>query len=179
MTPRYAVWQNAQQLRFCKASALKGNPGWLFLVGFWLAWLCFWLAFWLVWAGEFELTGFSFQFRVCCEWLPWLSGWFGLASGWLSGWFGLAPGWLSGWFGLAPGWLFGWFGLALGWFGLASGWLSGWFGWAPGWLSGWFGLALFFFPVFFSSPCRNAAAGHFASISRGHYFAASRLHAAF
>ena len=111
-------------LCFCKASALKGNPGWLF-----------WLA----------------------------SGWLGLAPGWLSGWLGLAPGWLSGWFGLAPGWLSGWLGLA-------PGWLSGWLGLAPGWLSGWFGLALFFFPVFFSSPCRNAAAGHFASISRGHYF---------
>ena len=74
MTPRYAVWQNAQQLRFCKASALKG-PWLAFLVGFWLAWLG-------------------------CGWLSgWLSGWFGLASG--SGWFGLAPGWLSGWFGLA------------------------------------------------------------------------------
>ena len=40
-------------------------------------------------------------------------------------------------------------------------------------------LGSLFFPVFFSSPCRNAAAGHFASISRGHYFAATRLHAAF
>ena len=126
-------------------------------LAFWLVWFGSWLAFWLAWAGEFELIGFSFQFRVCCKWLPWLSGWFGLASGWLSGWFGLASGWLSGWFGLA------------------SGWLSGWFGLAHGWLSGWFGLALFFFPVFFGLPCRNAAAGHFASISRGHYFARSVL----
>ena len=60
-------------LCFCKASALKANPGWLF-----------WLA-----SGWLGLAS------------GWLSGWFGLAPGWLSGWFGLAPGWLSGWFGLA------------------------------------------------------------------------------
>ena len=89
MTPRYAVWQNAQQLPLF----LQGErPQRLaFLVGFWLAWLGFWLAFWLAF------------------WLVWLaSGWFGLAPGWLSGWLGLA----SGWFGLAPGSLSGWFGLA-------------------------------------------------------------------
>ena len=143
MTPRYAVWQNAQQLPLF----LQGEPpqketlaGFLagFWLAFWLVWFGSWLAFWLVWLGS---------------WLVWFGSWlaFGWAlaikkksgwlSGWLSGWFGLAPGWLSGWFGLAPGWLSGWFGLA-------PGWLSGWFGLAPGWLSGWFGLALFFFPVF-------------------------------
>ena len=135
----------------CPAAAFvsaQRKPWLAFLVGFWLAWLGFWLS-------------------------GWLSGWFGLASGWFGLAFGLASGWLglaSGWFGLASGW----FGLAPGWFGLAPGWC----GLAPGWLSGWFGLALFFFPCFFSSPCRNAAAGHFASVSRGHYFAATRLHAA-
>ena len=132
MTPRYAVWQNAQQLPlFLQGERLKGNPGWLFwLASGWLGLASGWLSGWL--SGWFGLAS------------GWLSGWFGLASGWLSGWFGLA----SGWFGLASGWLSGWFGLAPGWFGLAPGWLSGWFGLAPGWLSGWFGLA-FFFPLFF------------------------------
>ena len=97
--------------------------------------------------------------------LAWLlAGWFGLASSWLSGWFGL-PGWFSGWFGLA-GFLAGlaWLLAGLAWL-LAGFWLV------------WLGFL--FFPCFFCSPCRNAAAGHFASISRGHYFAATRLHAAF
>ena len=66
-----------------------------------------------------------------------------MASSWLSGWFGLASGWL----GLDPGWLSGWFGLASGWLGLV-------------WLGS------LFFSMFFSLPCRNAAAGHFASVSR-------------
>ena len=99
MTPRYAVWQNAQQAfvsarRAPSKETLAGFFGWL-LAG--LAWL---------------LAGFLA----------------GLAPGWLSGWFGLAPGWfwlvwlLAGFlgFGLAPNWLSGWFGLALA--GLA--WLS-------------------------------------------------------
>ena len=69
---------------------------------------------------------------------------------------------LAVWFGF--GWLSGWFGLA-----------SGWLVWLGSWLAFWLVLAwLSFFHVFFSSPC---AAGHFASISRGHYFAATRLHA--
>ena len=140
-------------LCFCKVSALN--------------WLFWWLLAGLAWLLAGFLAG-----------LVWLLAGFlaGLAPGWLSGWFGLAPGWFGlapGWFGLAPGWLSGWFGP--GWFGLAPGWLSGWFGLAP-WLV-WLGFL--FFPCFFSSPCRNAAAGHFASISRGHYFAATRLHAAF
>ena len=118
-------------LCFCKASALKGNPGWLFLVGFWLACLSFWL-----------LVAFG-----------WLSGWFGLApgwlSGWLSGWFGLASGWLSGWFGLASGWLSGWFGLAfwLVWFG---SWLAFWLVWFGSWLAFWLvWLGFLFFPCVF------------------------------
>ena len=74
MTPRYAVWQNAQQLPLF----LQGEPpqketlagflaglAWLLaglvwlLAGFWLGfgyqkkiWLAFWLAFWLVWFGS-------------------------------------------------------------------------------------------------------------------------------
>ena len=85
MTPRYAVWQNAQQLPlFLQGERPQRKP---------------WLAFWLA-SGWLGLAS------------GWLSGWFSLASGWLSGWLGLAPGWLSGWFGLAPGWLSGWFGLA-------------------------------------------------------------------
>ena len=96
-------------------------------------------------------------------WLVWLGFWLAFWLAFWLVWFGLA----SGWFGLAPGWLSGWFGLV--WFGLV--WLLAGFLAGLAWLS--------FFPVFFSSPCRNAAAGHFASISRGLYFAASRLHAAF
>ena len=135
MTPRYAVWQNAQQLPlFLQGERPQRKPWLAFLVGFWLAWLGFWLAwlgFWLAWLGF---------------WLAWLGFLAGLA--WL----------LAGLAWLLAGFLAGlvWFGLASGWFGLAPGWLSGWFGLAPGWLSGWFGLAFFFFPVFFSSPCRNA-----------------------
>ena len=67
--------------------------------------------------------------------------------------------------------------------GFLAGFLAGLAGFLAGWLSGWllvgcFWLA-FFFSLFFFSPCRNAAAGHFASVSRGHYVAATRLHAAF
>ena len=140
-TPRYAVWQNAQQLRFCKASALKGNPGWLFgwllagLASGWLgflaglAWLLTGFLAGLAWllagflAGlAWLLAGFLAGFLAGLVWFGLASGWFGLASGWLFGWL---SGW-SGWFGLAPGWLSGWFGLV--WFGLAPGWLSGWLG---------------------------------------------------
>ena len=141
MTPRYAVWQNAQQLPLFLQGELpqKQTLAGFFLAGFLagLAWLLAgflaglaWLLAGLVWLLAGFWLGFGYQ-KKKSGWLSgWLSGWFGLASGWLSGWFGLAPGWLSGWFGLAPGWLSGWFGLA------------------PGWLSGWFGLALFFSPVF-------------------------------
>ena len=99
-------------LCFCKASALKGNPGWLFG---WLAWLNFWLAFWLVWLGfwlAFWLAWLLAGFLACLVWLGFLAGFLAGLVCWLSGWFGLASGWLSGWFGLASGWLSGWFGLA-------------------------------------------------------------------
>ena len=122
MTPRYAVWQNAQQLPLFLHPQRK--PWLAFLVGFWLAWL----GFWLVWLGS---------------WLAFWLVWFGLLGFWLV-----------------------WFG----------SWLAFWLVWLAFWLV-WLGFL--FFPVFFSSPCRNAAAGHFASISRGHYFAATRLRAAF
>ena len=157
MTPRYAVWQNAQQLPLFQQGEPPQKKPWLaFLVGFWLAWLRFWLAFWL--AFWLVLVGF---------WLVWLGSWlwFGLALAWLLAGFlaGLVV-WLgSGWLG----WLSGWFGLAPGWFGLA-----------PGWLSGWFGLA-FFSTVFLACLAETQLAGHFASVSRGHYFAATRLRAAF
>ena len=71
MTPRYAVWQNAQQLPLFLQGKRPQSLAWL-LAGFLAG---------LVWL----LAGFLA----------------GLAPGWLSGWFGLAPGWLSGWFGLA------------------------------------------------------------------------------
>ena len=126
-----------------------------------------------------------------------LAGFFWLASGWLGlapGWLGLAPGWLSGWFGLAwllaglvwllAGFLAGlvWLLAGLAW--LLAGFLAGlafWLVWLGSWLAFWlvwFGfwlafwlvwLGSLFFPCFFSSPCRNAAAGRFASISRGLY----------
>ena len=51
-------------------------------------------------------------------------------------------------------------------------------GFLAGFLAGfWLGLAGLdlFFSMFFSSPCGNAAAGHFASISRGRFVAATRL----
>ena len=104
---------------------------------------------------------------------PWLVF---FADFWLAGFGFQKKGWL-----LAGFWLVFWlaFWLAPGWFG---GWLSGWLqaGLAGFWLAFWLASGrLSFFPCFFSSPCRNAAAGHFASISRGHYFAATRLHAAF
>ena len=143
MTPRYAVWQNAQQLPlFLQGAPLKETLAG-FLVGFWLAWLGFWLAFWLAF------------------WLVWLGFWLVWFGSWLAFWLAWLGFWLV-WFG---SWLV-WFGSWLAWFG----------SWLAFWLV-WFGSL--FFPVFFSSPCRNAAAGHFASISRGHYFAATRLHAAF
>ena len=134
MTPRYAVWQNAQQLPlFLQGERPQRKPWLAFLVGFWLAWLGFWLAFWLVWFGS---------------WLAFWLVWFG--------------SWLAFW---------------LVWFGT---WLAFWLVWLGSWLAFWLvWLGSLFFPCFFSSPCRNAAAGHFASISRGHYFAATRLHAAF
>ena len=94
----------------------------------------------------------------------------GFLAGWL-GWllasvFGRLFGWLGFWLGF---WLaFGWVWLAF-WLGLA-GFLAGF------WLGFW--LAWTFFPWFFSSPCRNAAAGDFASVSRGRFVAATRLHAA-
>ena len=66
--------------------------------------------------------------------------------GWLAGWL---VGWLFGW--LACGWLLGWL---LAWL-LAGFWLA--LALAGFWL-GLAGLDLFF-SLFFSSPCRNAAAG--------------------
>ena len=101
MTPRYAVWQNAQHLPQGERPQRKR-------LGLASGCLSGWLSGWFG--------------------LAWLSGWFGLVSGWLSRWFGLAPGWLSGWFGLAPGWFGLASGWLSGWFGLAPGWLSGWFG---------------------------------------------------
>ena len=80
-------------LCFCKASALKGNPDWLFWLasgwlglasgwlsgwfgwllaaflvvwfGFWLVWFGSWLAFWLVWFGSW-----------LAFWLVWLGSLF-------------------------------------------------------------------------------------------------------
>ena len=144
MTPRYAVWQNAQQLPlFLQGERPQRKPWLAFLVGFWLAWLGFWLAFWLVWFGSW--LGF---------WLVWFGSWLAFWLVWFGVWFG---SWLAFWLV--------WLGSWLVWFG---SWLAFWLVW----------LGFPFFPCF-SSPCRNAAAGHFASISRGHYFAATRLHAAF
>ena len=170
MTPRYAVWQNAQQLPLFLQGELKGNPagffGWLLaglawllagflagLVWFGLVWFGSWLAFWLAWAGEFELTGVSFQFQVCCEWLPWLSGWFGLASGWLlAGLVWLMAGFLAGLVWLMAGFLAGlvWLlaGFLAGLVWLMAGFLAGLVWLMAGWLS--------FFPVFFSSPSKPA-----------------------
>ena len=105
MTPRYAVWQNAQQLPlFLQGGEPPQRKPWLaFLVGFWLVLVGSWLAFWLVWFGFWLAFWLAF-------WLVWLGFWLAF---WLAFWlvwlgFWLAPGWLSGWFG----WLFGWFGLA-------------------------------------------------------------------
>ena len=86
---------------------------------------------------------------------------------------------------MASGWLLVGFGyqkkevwLALVfWRWLSAGFLVGF--WLAFWLvSGWLLAGFLFFPCFFfSSPCRNAAAGHFASISRGRYVAAGRTSA--
>ena len=85
--------------------------------------------------------------------------------------------WWLVWFGFWLAFWLVWFGSWLAWFG---SWLAFWLVWLGSWLAFWLvWFGFLFFPVFFSSPCRNAAAGHFASISRGHYFAATRLHAAF
>ena len=98
MTPRYAVWR----LCFCKASALKGNPGWLFwLASGWLGlasgWLSgwfglFWLAFWLVWFGS------SPGFLAGLVWLlaGFLAGLAWLLAGFLAGLVWLLAGFLAG-----------------------------------------------------------------------------------
>ena len=94
---------------------------------------------------------------------PWLAFLVGFWLAWLGVWLAF---WLV-WFG---SWLAFW----LVWFG---SWLAFWLVWFGSWLAFWlvwFGF-LFFACFFFSSPCRNAAAWHFASISRGYYFAATRL----
>ena len=81
------------------------------------------------------------------------------------------------WFGSWLAFWLVWLGSWLVWFG---SWLAFWLVWFGSWLAFWLvWLGSLFFPCFFSSLCRNAAAGHFASISRGLNFAASRLHAAF
>ena len=110
MTPRYAVWQNAQQLPlFLQGERPQRKPWLAFFVGFWLAWLGSWLAFWLVWFGSW-----------LAFWLVWFGSWLAFWLVWLGSW--------------------------LVWFGF---WLAFWLVW----------LGSLFFPCFFSSPCRNAAAG--------------------
>ena len=131
-------------LSFCKASALKGNPGWLF---------------------------------------GWLAG---LASGWLVGCFLAGLAWLLlAWFlaGFLAFWLvwFGsWLAFWLVWFG---SWLAFWLVWFGSWLAFWlvwFGF-LFFSPCFFLARlAETQLLGILPNrISRGHYFAATRLRAAF
>ena len=118
-------------------------------LAFWLVWLGFWLAFWLA----FWLVWFGLVWLLA-DFLAGLAFWLV----WLGSWLAWCGFWLAFWLV--------WLGSWLAWFGF---WLAFWLVW----------LGSLFFSCFFRSPCRNAAAGHFASISRGHYFAASRLHAAF
>ena len=125
MTPRYAVWQNAQQLQ----GPLKRKP-----------WLAFWLAAGLAWVLAGFLAG-----------LAWLLA--GFLAGFLAGLAWLLAGFLAGLVWLLAGFLAGLAWLLAGFAWLLAGFLAG-----LAWLS--------FFSCFFSSPCRNAAAGHFASISR-------------
>ena len=107
MTPRYAVWQNAQQLPlFLQGERPQKKPWLAFLVGFWLAWLGSWLAFWLVWFGSwlaFWLVWFGFWLAF---WLVWFGSWLAF---WLV-WFGF---WLAFWLVWFGFWLAFW----LVWFG--------------------------------------------------------------
>ena len=137
-------------LCFCKASVeRKLLAG--FLAG--LAWL---------------LASFLAGFLAGLAWLGfWLAFWLVWLGFWLV-WFGSAGlVWLLAGFLAGLVWLLAGFLAGLVW--LLAGFLAGF------WLV-WLG---FLFFLVFSSPCRNAAAGRFASVSRGHYFAATRLHAAF
>ena len=144
MTPRYAVWQNAQQLPlFLQGERPQRKP--------WLAFL--WLAFWLVWFGS---------------WLVWLGSWLAF---WLV-WFGSWLAWFSFWLASGLVWLLARFLATWLAFWLVCSWLAFWLVWFGSWLAFWLVWLWLFFSLFF-------LAGHFASISRGHYFAASRLHAAF
>ena len=67
MTPRYAVWQNAQQLPlFLQGERPQRKPWLAFLVGFWLAWLLAgflaglaWLLAGLVWLLAGFLAGLA------------------------------------------------------------------------------------------------------------------------
>ena len=111
MTPRYAVWQNAQQLPlFLQGERPQRKPWLAFLVGFWLAWLGFWLAFWLVWFGSwlaFWLVWFG-------SWLAWLGFWLAF---WLV-WFGSWLAWLGFWLAFWLVWFGSWLAFWLVWFGL-------------------------------------------------------------
>ena len=149
MTPRSAVWQNAQQLPlFLQGECPQRKPWLAFLVGFWLAWLL--LAFWLVWFGSwlaFWLVWFG-------SWLVWFGSWLAFWLVWLGSWLVWFGSWLAFWLVWFGSWLafwLVWFGSWLVWFG---SWLAFWLVW----------LGSSFFPCF-SSPCRNAAAGHFCSLT--------------
>ena len=146
LSPRYAVWQNAQQLPLFlqeRASSKETLPG--FWLAFWLVWLGSWLAFWLVWFGSW-----------LAFWLVWLQALAvqrarggrpgdcqrGARERFARGFAQQKRYSYRAYIYVGPGLI-----------------------------------ARFarFRTVCSGSPCRNAAAGHFASISRGHYFAATRL----
>ena len=113
---------------------------------------------WLLAGLAWLLAGFLAGFLAGLAWL--LAGSLAGLVWLLAGLVWLMAGFLAGLVWLLAGlvWLLAGFLAGLVW--LLAGFLVG-----LAWLS--------FFPCFFSSPCRNAAAGHFASISRGHYFAAT------
>ena len=87
MTPRYAVWQNAQQLPFFLQGERPQRKPWLaflwllagflaglvwLLAGFLAGWLGSWLAFWLVWLLAGFLAGLAWLLAGFLAGLVWL-----------------------------------------------------------------------------------------------------------